>query len=298
MPGHDHVGGRLEEGVRVEFEGHRTRGHVMGGQQLRVQLAGIAQDLAGAERQLGGPSRVEGLVLALADHDLDAEHVAGGPGDVQGVGPVPRPGRVAGGGRRVVSGEYRGEVQRLVRDAVVQAVQHLVAGLDAKRRDRGGAERVARQEHQAGLEQGQVAEAARVVALGDLDQARQDRGAQVALLLADRVGQLERLARRSFRGHAERVIGGLGDERVRQDLGEAGIRQGLDAGAGAAAGRGSGRGPEAPREGSRGSGRSRPAGRSPRRGPPWFPGRCASSGRSRCSRRRSSPRRRRGPRAR
>ena len=92
----------------------------------------------------------------------------------------------------------------------------------------GGAERVARQEHEPGLEQGQVAEAARVVALGDLDQARQDRGAQVALLLADRVGQLEGLARRPFGGHAEGVIGGLGDERVRQDLGESGVGQGLD----------------------------------------------------------------------
>ena len=116
------------------------------------------------------------------------------------------------------------------------AVQHLVGGLDAQRRNRRGAQRLARQEHQTGLEQCQVAEAAGVVALGHLDQAGQDRGAQEAVLFADRVGQLERFRAFRCRGHAEGVVGGLGDERVGQHLGEAGVGQRLDERGGAAAG--------------------------------------------------------------
>ena len=52
-------------------------------------------------------------------------------------------------------------------------------------------------------------------------------GAQVAVLLADRVGELSAFVAHPP-GHAEGVVGGLGDERVGEDLGQARIGQGLD----------------------------------------------------------------------
>ena len=125
-------------------------------------------------------------------------------------------------------GQHSADVQRLVRDAVVQAVQHLVARLDAQRRNRGGAKLLAGQEHEPGLKEGEVAEAAGVVALGYLDQARQEGGPQEAVLFADRVGQLERRAARALGRSAEGVVGGLGNERVGQHLGEPGVGEGLD----------------------------------------------------------------------
>ena len=118
-----------------------------------MQLTGVAHHLAGAQRKLRGPARVEGLVTALGDHKLHTKDVAGQAGDVQRVRPVPEPRGVAGGGRRIMAGQDRGDVQRLVRDAVVQRIQHLIGGLDAQRRNGRRTQRVAGQEHQAGLEE-------------------------------------------------------------------------------------------------------------------------------------------------
>jgi hypothetical protein len=90
---------------------------------------------------------VERLVAALADHEFDAEDVADEPGNIEGVGPVPGARRVGRGSGRIVAGQHRGDVQRLVRDAVVQCVKHLIGRLDAERRDGRRAELPVREEY-------------------------------------------------------------------------------------------------------------------------------------------------------
>ncbi len=59
---HDDVRGGFEECIRVELKRHRTCRHVMRGEQLGVQFAGVAHDVAGTQCQLGGASRVVRLV--------------------------------------------------------------------------------------------------------------------------------------------------------------------------------------------------------------------------------------------
>ncbi len=124
-----------------------------------------------------------------------------------------------------VAGEDDGRVPWLWWNARVQR-GHLLVGrpmLDARLRNRRGV--LARQVHQAHLEQREVARAPPDVALEGGQQAGQQRCAQLRLGLGDRVDQPGGLTPRVVGSQAERVVHRGRDERVTEHLGVAGCAQ-------------------------------------------------------------------------
>ncbi len=112
-----------------------------------------------------------------------------------------------------------------MRQRGVQRGQLLGTGTAVDGRARSDRQLVLRQEHRPRLEDRQIGVAPADVAAQRPEQARQQRGAQPRLLVVERVDQRHRPAAAVVRLQAERVEGGLADERVVVDLDEAGAGQ-------------------------------------------------------------------------
>ena len=157
---------------------------------------------------------------------MDVEGDPRGPGDdldrLEGVGPGRDPSGAPPAGRVELAAQHRGEMPRLGRQGGVEGRQlgRGGPGLDARQRRRLTA--VAGQEHQAGLEEREVAQAATHVAHRRVEQAGQQRGPQLGFVLGDRVHQPDGPAARRVRGQPQHVVHRRRDERERQHLDVAG----------------------------------------------------------------------------
>ena len=163
-------------------------------------------------------------MLGGADLDLDPERGGHGANHLDGVGPVPGPAGPENPGALVLTSHDGADMSGLGGNARLEGCLLGLAGAPGDSGDRGGngTDRVG---DGADLEDGNVSQAARDVAPGDVDQGVEHAGAQVGGVLGQGVGQTDRLSASIVGGNLEQVVD-LPDEGVGQDLGESGVGQG------------------------------------------------------------------------
>ena len=168
---------------------------------------------AGVPGRLGRRPHLEGQVVHRADR----------AGRLDRVGPGLGAPRAPPAGQLAVAGEDAGHPRRLVGQRGGERRELRLGGAPVGGEDRRDAGRAgARQEHQAGLEQGGVGEAAADVPHEGAEQPGQQGRAQLRLVLAQRVRDLDRGAARVFRREHEAVRLRRRRERVTVHLDEAG----------------------------------------------------------------------------